>query len=300
MKRTFFNVNRLLATLLTVWLAALATVSPAQPVTNTLSPVAYRHLVRRAPNFSIHVVTINLADPRVTVRVAPGGPVADPDTNWVTTLLPPSEIANREHFDIAINGDFFSAKATKDIEGHNSGYIRGKPAFPEGPGMTDGRLWHASTLARPYLEITADHHAKLVANHPAAPVETGARQVVGGGQIIVTNGQAVNYPGSFSTARHPRTVVGLDHTGQQLTLFVVDGRQPSLSIGMTLADLAREMIALGCDQAINLDGGGSTELVYREPDTHQLRVLNSPSDGKERSVADVLGVTVDAPLPLVP
>jgi len=92
-------------------------------------------------------------------------------------------------------------------------------------------------------------------------------------------------------------VVGLDHTGRVLTLFVVDGRQPGLSIGMTLAELAREMIALGCDSALNLDGGGSTDLVWRDGRTKQLKILNSPSDARERSVADVLGITVAAPLP---
>jgi len=80
---------------------------------------------------------------------------------------------------------------------------------------------------------------------------------------------------------------------------VVDGRQPKLSIGMTLAELSTEMLALGCAGALNLDGGGSSTLVVRDAATHQLIVRNSPSDGKERAVADVLGVTVNGPLPEV-
>jgi exopolysaccharide biosynthesis protein len=259
------------------------------------SPVSYQHIVRRSPNFSIHVVTIDLADPRVTVRVAPGGPAATNGPAWVTTLLPPSEIAAREHFDTAINGDFFAAIATKDIEGRKTGYVRGKPAFPIGPAMTDGRLWHQAELGRPYLEITTDHHAKIMAGQPGNALETTAREVIGGGQIIVSDGQAVAFTNTFATARHPRTVVGVDRSGLRLTLFVVDGRQPELSIGMTLAELSREMVALGCDRALNLDGGGSTELVWRMPDTGRLQVLNSPSDSKERSVADVLGVTFETP-----
>jgi exopolysaccharide biosynthesis protein len=77
----------------------------------------------------------------------------------------------------------------------------------------------------------------------------------------------------------------------------VDGRQPKLSIGMTLHELSQEMIRLGCSSAINLDGGGSSTMVYRDPRTLALKVLNSPSDSKERSVAEVLGITVHAPLP---
>jgi len=68
---------------------------------------------------------------------------------------------------------------------------------------------------------------------------------------------------------------------------------------MTLAQLSGELIGLGCDSALNLDGGGSTTLVYREPETGKLKIVNSPSDAKERSVADVLGITVKAPLPSI-
>ena len=60
---------------------------------------------------------------------------------------------------------------------------------------------------------------------------------------------------------------------------------------MTLHELSAEFVALGCDSAINLDGGGSTTLVYRDPATHDLKIANSPSDTKERSVADALGFT---------
>jgi len=74
---------------------------------------------------------------------------------------------------------------------------------------------------------------------------------------------------------------------------VVDGRQPELSMGMSLAELSEELVRLGCASAINLDGGGSTTFVYRNPGSKKLEVLNSPSDTKERSVADVLGVTVE-------
>jgi len=261
------------------------------------SPVTYRHIVRHDPNFSIQVVTIDLADPRVSARVSRGGPQPAGDDLWDTTLLPPSEIAGREHFDIAINGDFFDAKATKDAEGRKSGYVRGKLACPVGPAMTDGQLWHSTDQACPYVEITTNHTVKLIEGHPHDPIDPAAWEIIGGGQIIVRHGQTIAFTNKFGITRNPRTVVGLDRTGQLMTFFVVDGRQPSLSIGMTLADLSHEMIALGCDSAINLDGGGSTTLVYRDPATKQLKVLNSPSDTRERSVADVLGVTVNAPLP---
>jgi exopolysaccharide biosynthesis protein len=270
-------------------------VSAAAPVSNSPSPVSYEHIVRRDPNYSIHIVRVDLSDPRVAIRIARGGPDPDGDGPWLTTLLPTSEIAERDHFDVAINGDFFEAQATKDVEGRNTGYVRGKPAAPVGTAMTDGVLWHRSDTTRAYLEITSSNIAKIAEGGPADPIDASAREIVGGSQIIVRGGRAILFPGSkFAETRHPRTAVGIDASGRQLTLLVVDGRQPELSIGMTLVELSEEMIRAGCVTAINLDGGGSTTLVYRDAKSKKLAVLNSPSDSRERAVADVLGVTVDA------
>jgi exopolysaccharide biosynthesis protein len=52
------------------------------------------------------------------------------------------------------------------------------------------------------------------------------------------------------------------------------------------------MIKYGAEQAVNLDGGGSSMLGIRDPKTHKMQVMNTPSDGHERFVANVLGVTV--------
>lgn len=239
------------------------------------------------------MVKIDLRDPRISVHVSRGGPDPDGDGPWTTTLMPASEVAQRENYDVAINGDFFVAKATKDIEGRNTGYIRGKAASPVGMAMTDGVLWHRAASARPYLEITASKIARLVGPKSPDKIDADAREIVGAGQVIERDGRAVNLTSRFAMVRNPRTAVGIDASGTQLTLLVVDGRQPKLSVGMTLNELAKEMVQLGCVSALNLDGGGSTALVYRDPSTGKLTVMNSPSDTKERSVADVLGVKIN-------
>jgi len=61
---------------------------------------------------------------------------------------------------------------------------------------------------------------------------------------------------------------------------VVDGRQRDLSAGMTLDELARHLVGLGCLEAMNLDGGGSTTLWF------DGQVRNRPCDGYERTVAN--------------
>ena len=93
---------------------------------------------------------------------------------------------------------------------------------------------------------------------------------------------------------HPRTAIGIDRDTGQLLLLVVDGRQ-SFSRGATMKELAKLFQRLGAEDALNLDGGGSSIMLGRRPDG-SLAVLNSPSDGHPRPVANGLEVTFD-PVP---
>ena len=88
---------------------------------------------------------------------------------------------------------------------------------------------------------------------------------------------------------HPRTAIGIDHDTGQLLLVVMDGRSESSS-GMTMKEMARLFERLGAEDALNLDGGGSSIMVGRQVDG-SLAVLNSPSDGHPRPVANGLEVT---------
>jgi exopolysaccharide biosynthesis protein len=90
---------------------------------------------------------------------------------------------------------------------------------------------------------------------------------------------------TFATDRHPRTAIAALGDRRAL-LAVVDGRQPALSVGMTLDELARLLIEFGATEAINLDGGGSTTMVV------QGQIVNNPSDvSGERPVSDAILVT---------
>ncbi|MBX3112720.1 MAG: phosphodiester glycosidase family protein [Fimbriimonadaceae bacterium] len=118
--------------------------------------------------------------------------------------------------------------------------------------------------------------------------------VIGGGPLLVKGGRPSVDPlkekfgEQFSTVRHPRTAVGSNKDGD-IFFVVVDGRQ-AMSRGATLAEMADLMVQIGCDQAINLDGGGSSTMVVGGV------VMNRPSDGNERAVANgiVVGTAVAA------
>lgn len=124
---------------------------------------------------------------------------------------------------------------------------------------------------------------------------TAAEDVVGGGPKIVTAGRVditlerEKVQPSFSTTRHPRTAIA-SLPGNKALLVVVDGRQPALSVGMSLDELARLMIELGAVEAINLDGGGSSTM------TVDGKTVNHPSDVTgERPVSDAILVLPAAP-----
>jgi len=131
-----------------------------------------------------------------------------------------------------------------------------------------------------------------VALRPFHPLEAvGGRPLLLRDSAIVAEVDTLGGRG-FATTRHPRTAVGLGRGGRRLLLVVVDGRRKPYSDGMTLRELATLMRALGARDAINLDGGGSTTLVYSDPDSAgRLRIANQPSDSAgERPVGDALAI----------
>ena len=238
----------------------------------------------------VWVARVDLRDAKIDVRVARGGADPDGDGPWQTTLLPLSQIAEREHFDLAVNGDFFSARTTNDAEGAQSGYVEGKWASATGPAATDGLAWAKPDKPRPVLMLDADNRARIT---EMQEVPALARQVIAGSDILLLDGKrALNNVSAFALDRHPRTAVGLSENGQTLVCVVVDGRDAPDAIGMTLAELTDLMSDLGCRDALNLDGGGSSEMIARDAQSGILRVLNQPSDGRERAVANGLGISV--------
>jgi hypothetical protein len=109
------------------------------------------------------------------------------------------------------------------------------------------------------------------------------RDVVAGFPILVQEGRKniVGSPSKSLSQRHPRTA--FCYNPQKIIFTVVDGRQPQLSVGMTLDELADLMVELGCTTAMNSDGGGSSVMAVRgSTPSAALQIVNSPSDGQER------------------
>lgn len=117
-------------------------------------------------------------------------------------------------------------------------------------------------------------------------------QLAGGQPMILSGGQVLSTETALDhlTALNPRTAVGYDATGTKLVLLVVDGRSSASQgcVSKVLADIMREV---GCSEAMNFDGGGSSALY-----TKVLGVRNDPSDGKERAVTNGVFAVSNAPV----
>ena len=115
-----------------------------------------------------------------------------------------------------------------------------------------------------------------------------ARLVVGGGPLLVEKGvvnvrsREESMASDIAYGRAPRTGVGVKADGTVL-LMVVDGRS-QYSAGMSLKEFATYLKRFGAVSAVNLDGGGSSEMVL------DGKIMNRPSDGSERPVSIGLGI----------
>ncbi len=112
---------------------------------------------------------------------------------------------------------------------------------------------------------------------------------ISGERVLLRDGRRLVHNDS---ELHPRTAVGIDRDKGRILLLVVDGRS-SISRGYTLVEEARLMRRLGAEDALNLDGGGSSTMVAARNGRRKVR--NSPSDGAQRYVADAIGVKYRRP-----
>ncbi|GIF72805.1 hypothetical protein Asi02nite_23230 [Asanoa siamensis] len=161
------------------------------------------------------------------------------------------------------------------------GAAPGQGPIPAGTTILLGRDAGADALAglRPGDPVEVTHRAR-------ASDDRAVKAAIGGNRVLVKAGVPQDIG---DVTPEPRTAVGFDAGGTKMIMLTVDGRQAD-SRGVTLTELGRLMASLGAHDALNLDGGGSSTLVAREPGAPAVRVENAPSDGSERPVPNGLAV----------
>lgn len=120
------------------------------------------------------------------------------------------------------------------------------------------------------------------------PIWDKVIQAVGAGPCLIKNSEIYmttlgeEFGSDVAGGRAPRTAIGITKGGKAL-LVVVDGRR-STSVGFSLLELAQFMLEQGAVDAMNLDGGGSSQMMIGN------RILNQPSDGRERRLGAGIAV----------
>ena len=110
----------------------------------------------------------------------------------------------------------------------------------------------------------------------------------GGGAMLVSDGKVVTSFSHTIAGYNPRSAVGIDKSGKTLYLVAVNGRTTE-SRGMTMSELAALMADLGCYKAVNLDGGGSTNMVASTVWAENIHTVNKPSEN--RRVVNAVGIS---------
>ncbi len=233
-----------------------------------------RRLVRTETspnNLKVHVLEIDLDAPGVYLG----------STKSAERQRTPSSYAKLVGAKAAVNGDFFNytGYATSGLAAGGGvawadtadNSTHGVLAFNQDAGASRVELYTPSSVT-PF----ASWMKGAVSGHP---------RVLGAGTVPTS----FTAWGSLCTSRHPRTAVGYSQDKRTLYLAVVDGRTTA-SVGMTCSELGVLMKGLGAYTAMNLDGGGSSAMYVTG-----AGVVNAPSDGNERVVANHLAVYANVP-----
>lgn len=164
---------------------------------------------------------------------------------------------------------------------------------PSGAFIMSGTQINPPTGTTFWIDKDGNAHITDAQKCNAALAEGNVREAVAGFGDIFENGHARS--DLDNSTRASRTAIGIKNDGT-VVMLMVDGRQAPYSVGMTMAEVGAAMEALGCEQAVNLDGGGSSTFATQregEPENSTsagLTLRCRPSDGYERKVSNTIMV----------
>lgn len=243
----------------------------------------------------VHVLELDLR--RVRLELTAG----DPSEGREHVAQTPSDYVRRNGLAAAVNASYFTP-----FKGGTQGGDDYYPHAGDGADVSGAAIAFGRQVSP--VEPDEDERVNAILCIRAARATIADGQDCGGpvdhavsaGPRLLANGQARSFEAfgqAYGETRHPRTAIGLDADAPRVWLVVVDGRQPGLSEGASLNDLIAIFDELGAEDAMNLDGGGSTTLVVRRGP--EPVVMNSPIHtgvpGRERPSANHIGVRLAPP-----
>lgn len=219
-----------------IYVAVLAALLACAQACAAGNPVSYQHVSMQG--YPVDVIKINLSDPRILVT-----PVVA--KNFPNSPEKFENIIKREDPIAAINGNFFCKTTYKPV---GDLVINGDLVYFGGVGTAMGI---AADNKVEFIKVDKDHHINW--NKYKAVISCGPRLVEDG--AIVLNARAEGFKDPNLFAARNRSAVGL--TKDRYLLFV------TVNSPVFFSELAAIMEDLGCRDAMNLDGGGSSGLYYR-------------------------------------
>lgn len=223
---------------------------------------------------AIYSLSIDLTKKSYEFAVVPG-PDPDGDGPIEATLTPPVELGNQASAIALINTSAWGMFPDKET-GKPQKYVPGGQA--DILGWVANRERQVSPSQSGFWTCWMDVSGRASIINPDSKQDSSGPPpylwAVSGFRGILVDGKIL--PES-SEVRHPRTSLGLSADGTRMTWLVVDGRQPGYSEGVSEHELAQLMIDAGCDDAMNLDGGGSSIMLLRDRN-NELTAANRPSD----------------------
>ncbi len=152
----------------------------------------------------------------------------------------------------------------------------------------DGYILTGLTDLSPFLTEHLAEGDKIKLSVEITPAHD-CEHIIGGGTLLIKGGKEHANTHNIG-GRNPRSAFATDKSGKTAYFIAVDGRGKGGSIGMTMNELRDFLFEMGAYNAINFDGGGSTQLVVREDAKWKSTVVNSPSQEPYRKVINALGL----------
>ena len=266
---------------------------PAPLLEQWFQGISYERVVVQSPRILVvHIVRVDIRAPGIELVFTPVPTATDLPLKAASV----STFLRESKSQVAINANFFypfSAASPLSYYPHE-----GDPVQVAGIAAYQGLVY------QPYpFEAPSDPAATLYVSEDGrpsfSPPADAPYNAISGSAFLLRDGKIVTATKTIEPPLYPRAAVGLDESGSTLILAVLDGKQPSYSLGATLPEFAELLVRAGAFTAINLDGGGSSTLVRQAGGANAARILvSSPSNFRmpwwERPVANHLGIKATA------
>lgn len=283
----FPQLRSRLAGVLLASAALLSGCAPADASQQVLFPgVSYTQQVEQGevPQ-RIHVIAVDLEQRGTAFGVTP----ADPSGGMEHVARRTTTMLTESGAQVAVNASYFlpfkgGSKGGEDYYPHE-----GQPVNVSGAALSGGdQVSPVETEIDERVEAIVCFDTRRIEIVDGQVCPEGFKDGVAAGPRLMTGGQIDSFDASYSTARHPRTAIGISGDRKAAWLVVVDGRQRD-AVGMSLPELAALFAELGASDALNLDGGGSSTLAMEGKDGVPV-LLNTPIHtgipSRERPVAN--------------